>query len=120
MQPFEFFCSQYKSLLHILRGEGGACQKLSKIPFALNDASVPIPSDGHDGHGGHKKWKNFAGRDATAKPNRVGAEGPLFEQQLPQGNRHREETEEEVREGQGHDEVVVCRAHRRLPQNCNL
>ena len=86
----------------------------------MNDASIAIPPDSHDGHGGHEEWKNFAGRDAPAEPDGVGAEGPLLEQQLPQGDWHREETEEEVGQGQGHDEVVVSRSHCRLPQNCNL
>jgi len=95
-------------------------RKLFNIPFTLNDASIPIPPDGHDGHGGHEEWKNFAGRDTSAQPNGVGAEGPLPQKELPQGDRHGKKTEEEVGEGQGHDEVVVRRSHRGLPQNCNL
>ncbi len=89
-------------------------------PLALNDAPVSIPADRDDGHGGHEQRKNFAGREAAAEPGGVGAEGPLLEQKLPQGDGHREEAEKQVRQGQGHHEVVVCGSHRRFAQNCNL
>ena len=90
------------------------------LPFALNDASVAVPAHGHDGHGRHEQGQDFPGREASTEQRRVGPERPLLEQQLPERDGHREEAEEEVGEGQGHDEVVVRRPHRRLAENRDL
>jgi hypothetical protein len=98
-QEIRAFISQlcWHSLLSLLPPPGG----VPFLPFALNDAAVSVPADRHDAHGGHEQREDLAGGEAAAEQGRVGSERPLLEQQLPQGDWHREKAEEEVRGGLG-------------------
>jgi hypothetical protein len=50
------------------------------------DASEPVAGDGHDCKGGHEDGDGLHGDDATAQPQGVCAERPLFVKRLPQGD----------------------------------